>query len=123
MDEGGGEMGVFLPEPDLGGKEPMKDAERRDRPRRQVVGVRLQSPTLNGRIVDLSGAGLGIETPQCVSKGDRHKVTISYAGKRVTADAAVRWIERAADLVVGQSPVPVFRAGLQLNRPSRLARA
>jgi hypothetical protein len=97
------------------------DSDRRIKPRRQVVGVRLQSPTLNGRIVDVSGAGIGIETPQCVTMGDRHKVTITYAGKTVVAQGAVRWIVRATELLVGQAAVPVFRAGIELERPSRWA--
>jgi len=95
--------------------------ERRFKPRRRVVGVRLQSPTLTGRIVDLSGAGIGIETPQCVAAGDVHEVTISYSGKRVTAEGAVKWIDRASELLVGQIAVPVFRAGIELSRPSRHA--
>jgi hypothetical protein len=95
--------------------------ERRGRPRRQIVGVRLQSPTLNGRILDVSGAGIGIETPQCVAPGERHKVTITYGEKTVVAEGAVKWIHRAAALFVGQSEVPVFRAGIELNRPSRYA--
>lgn len=95
--------------------------ERRGRPRRQVVGVRLQSPTLNGRILDVSGAGIGIETPQCVSAGDCHEVTITYGGKTVVAQGAVKWIQRASELVVGLCEVPVFRAGLQLKAPSRYA--
>ena len=93
--------------------------ERRLKPRKQVVGVRLQSPTLNGRIVDVSGAGIGIETPQCVTAGDRHQVTISYGGKTVLAEGAVKWIARASELLIGQAPVPVFRAGIELNRPAR----
>ena len=93
--------------------------ERRDKPRKQVVGVRLQSPTLNGRIVDVSGAGIGIETPQCVATGERHEVTITYRGKQVLAEGAVRWIQRASELLVGQAEVPVFRAGIELNRRAR----
>ncbi len=93
-------------------------AERRERQRRLVVGVRLQSPTLNGRILDLSGTGVGIETAQCVSLGEHHSVTISYAGKRVTADAAIRWIDRASRLLIGSSEVALFRAGLELKRRS-----
>ena len=93
--------------------------ERREKPRRQVVGVRLQSPTLNGRILDVSGAGIGIETPQCVSEGDRHQVTISYAGKTVIAEGAVKWTNRSSEVQIGRSDVPVFRAGIELNRPSR----
>ncbi len=96
--------------------------ERRDQPRRQVVGVRLQSPTLNGRIVDLSGGGIGIETPQCVSRGEHHTVVISYGEKRVTADAAVRWTSRASASAVGQSEIPIFRAGLELHRKTRYGR-
>jgi hypothetical protein len=98
--------------------------ERRIKPRRQVIGVRLQSPTLNGRIVDVSGQGIGIETPQCVTAGDKHQVTITYGGKTVVAQGAVRWIARATELLVGQAAVPVFRAGiqLQLDRPPRYAR-
>jgi hypothetical protein len=97
--------------------------ERRIKPRRQVIGVRLQSPTLNGRIVDVSGQGIGIETPQCVTAGDKHQVTITYGGKTVVAQGAVRWIARATELLVGQAAVPVFRAGiqLQLDRPPRYA--
>ena len=95
--------------------------ERRERPRRQIVGVRLQSPTLNGRILDVSGAGIGIETPQCVATGDRHRVTISYRDKKVIAEGAVKWIHRAAALLVDRSEVPVFRVGPELNRPSRYA--
>ncbi len=94
-------------------------AERRDKPRKQVVGVRLQSPTLNGRIVDVSGAGIGIETPQCVAMGDRHEVRITYGEKSVLAEGAVKWIARASELLVGQAAVPVFRAGIELNRPAR----
>lgn len=93
--------------------------ERRDRPRKQIVGVRLQSPTLTGRIVDVSGAGIGIETPQCVTMGDRHKVRITYGTKSVLAEGAVKWIERASELLVGRAAVPVFRAGIELNRPAR----
>jgi PilZ domain len=95
--------------------------ERRDKPRKQVVGVRLQSPTLNGRIVDVSGTGIGIETPQCVSTGDHHRVTITYGGKSVQADGAVRWIYRATELLVDRAPVPVFRAGIELSRLPRFA--
>ncbi|MCZ6508618.1 MAG: PilZ domain-containing protein [Acidobacteria bacterium] len=95
--------------------------ERRERPRRQVVGVRLQSPTLNGRILDVSGRGIGIETPQCVAAGELHEVMITYGGKRVTAEGAVKWSHRAAELLVGQCEVPVFRAGIELKRPSRYA--
>ena len=94
--------------------------ERREKPRKQVVGVRLQSPTLNGRILDVSGAGIGIETPQCVSKGDRHQVKITYGDKSVLAEGAVKWIARASELLVGQASVPVFRAGIELNRPARV---
>jgi len=97
--------------------------ERRGRPRRQVVGVRLQSSTLTGRIVDVSGIGIGIETPQLVSTGDRHRVQITYGEKTVVADGAVQWISRGCDLMVGRSEVPVFRAGIKLNRPSRLGSA
>lgn len=93
--------------------------ERRGKPRKQVVGVRLQSPTLNGRIVDVSGAGIGIETPQCVGMGDRHQLRITYGARTVLAEGAVKWIARASELLVGQAPVPVFRAGIELNRPSR----
>ena len=93
--------------------------ERRDRPRKQVVGVRLQSKTLNGRILDVSGTGIGIETPQCVNLGDRHQVRISYGGKSVLAEGAVKWIARASELLIGQAPVAVFRAGIELNRPAR----
>jgi len=94
-------------------------AERRHKPRKQVVGVRLQSPTLNGRILDLSGAGIGIETPQCVSMGDRHQVKITYGGKTVLAEGAVKWIVRASEALIGQAAIPVFRAGIELNRPPR----
>ncbi len=94
-------------------------AERRDRPRKQVVGVRLQSPTLNGRILDLSGAGIGIETTQCVSMGDRHQVRLSVGGKTVRPEGAGKWIERASEALIGQAAVPVFRAGIELNRPAR----
>ena len=93
--------------------------ERREKPRKQVIGVRLQSPTLNGRILDVSGAGIGIETPQCVTQGDRHQVRITYGGKSVLAEGAIKWITRASELLVGQAPVPVFRAGIELNRPAR----
>lgn len=93
--------------------------ERRDKPRRQVVGVRLQSPTLNGRILDVSGTGIGIETPQCVSEGDRHEVRISYAGKTVLAEGAVKWTNLFSELEIGSSEVHVFRAGIELNRRSR----
>ncbi len=93
--------------------------ERRDRPRKQVVGVRLQSPTLNGRIVDVSDAGIGIETPQFVAMGDRHELTITYGTKSVFAEGAVKWIARASELLVGEAAVPVFRAGIELNRPAR----
>jgi hypothetical protein len=93
--------------------------ERRQKPRRQVVGVRLQSPTLNGRILDVSGAGIGIETPQCVSEGERHTVKISYGGKTVLAEGAVKWTNLSSELAVGNSEVHVFRAGIELNRPSR----
>ncbi len=93
--------------------------ERRLKPRRQVVGVRLQSPTLTGRILDVSGAGIGIETPQCVATGDLHEVTISYSGKTVTAEGAVKWIDRAAELFVGQIEGPGFRAGIELRSPPR----
>jgi len=97
--------------------------ERRDRRRQQVVGVRLQSPTLNGRILDVSGSGIGIETPQCVSAGERHKVKISFAGKTVEAEGFVKWTTRAAQLLIGQAEVPVFRAGIELDRrPSYAAR-
>lgn len=93
--------------------------ERREKPRKQVVGVRLQSPTLNGRIVDVSGAGIGIETPQCVTAGDRHRMKITYGGKTVEAEGAVKWIARASELMLGQSEIPVFRAGIALQRPAR----
>ena len=93
--------------------------ERRSKPRKQVVGVRLQSPTLNGRIVDVSGAGIGIETPQCVATGDRHQVRVTYGGKSVLAEGAVKWIARVSELLVGEASVPVFRAGIELNRPAR----
>ncbi len=93
--------------------------ERREKPRRQVVGVRLQSSTLNGRIVDVSGTGIGIETPQCVSAGDRHEVKISYGGKTVLAKGAVRWTNLSSELEVGSSEVHVFRAGIELSRVSR----
>jgi len=93
--------------------------ERRTKPRKQVVGVRLQSPTLNGRILDVSGAGIGIETPQCVSRGDRHQVRVTFGDKTVLAEGAVKWITRASELLVGQAEVPVFRAGIELNRPAR----
>ena len=95
--------------------------ERREKPRKQVVGVRLQAPTLNGRILDVSGAGIGIETPQCVAAGEHHRVTITYGGKTVVADGAVKWINRASELLVGQAAVPVFRAGIELNRLPRFA--
>jgi len=97
----------------------LMSAERREKPRKQVVGVRLQSPTLNGRIVDVSGAGIGIETPQCLATGDRHEIRITYGDKSVLAEGAVRWIARASELIVGQASVPVFRVGLELNRPAR----
>jgi hypothetical protein len=93
--------------------------ERRGKPRKQVVGVRLQSPTLTGRILDLSGGGIGIETPQCVTAGDLHEVTISYSGKTVVAEGAVKWIDRAYEALIGQVAVPVFRAGIELTRPAR----
>lgn len=93
--------------------------ERREKQRRQVVGVRLQSPTLNGRILDVSGTGIGIETPQCVSEGDRHEVKISYGGKTVLAEGAVKWTNLSSELEVGSSEVHVFRAGIELNRRSR----
>lgn len=95
--------------------------ERRDKRRQQVVGVRLQSPTLNGRILDVSGTGIGIETPQCVSAGERHLIKISYAGKTIEAEGSVKWTTRTAQLLVGLAEVPVFRAGIELDRSPRFA--
>jgi len=95
--------------------------ERRHKRRQQVVGVRMQSPTLNGRIVDVSGTGIGIETPQCVSAGERHHIRISFGGRTVEGEGFVRWTRRAAQLLVGLAEVPVFRAGIELDLSPRPA--
>jgi len=39
----------------------------------------------------------------------------------VVADGAVKWIHRASELQIGSVPVPVFRAGIELNRLPRFA--
>ena len=94
-------------------------SERRDLARRRVIGVRFRSPTLNGRIVDVSGRGLGLETPQPLNVGEEHRVTVSYHGRSVVADGKVCWTERVSEVMVGSSPTPVFRAGLQLTAAAR----
>lgn len=89
-------------------------SERRASPRRAGSEGDIRSPTLGVRILNLSAAGLAIETDCALRVGGRYRFTLATAGDEARIDGKVLWCRLSGTRRLANGDVhPVYRAGIE----------
>jgi len=88
--------------------------ERRGSPRRKGSDGDIRSPTLGVRILNLSAAGLAIETDRALRVGGRYRFTLASSGSEARIDGRVLWCRLSGTRRLDNGDVrPVYRAGIE----------
>jgi hypothetical protein len=95
-------------------------AERRAERRFPIANTEVHSHTVVGRVIDLNGGGMSIESHAALKPGGRYSLTLSIGDHAETLEARVLWCRL---LATRRSPngdvVPVYRAGIERVRPPK----
>ncbi len=94
--------------------------ERRGHGRLTVRQSRLRSPTLKGRVINLSATGMAIETHQSLRIGSQYYFLLDRKGRAMRLEGRVLWCRLKATVTDGSGDVtPVYRAGIERVTGSR----
>jgi len=99
----------------------MTSGEKRQHPRLTIRRTAIRNGLLAGRVINMSLGGLALESTTGLRTGSRHTFRMALGEQPFTIEAEVRWcrLTRTVEKRPGEV-VPIFRAGLELNRPIEL---
>ncbi len=96
----------------------MTAEERRRRGRRPVNNLRVTAP-FDGKVLDLSLLGMGVEASEDLTTGRSLRLLLRRGWRRLRIDGTVRWCSVVDYQRDGVGPVyAVYRAGIALEAPS-----
>jgi len=99
----------------------MNQGEKRQHPRLTLRHTSIRNGLLVGRVINMSLGGLALESTSGLRTGSHHAFRMALGERSFTVEGEVRWcrLTRTARSRSGEV-LPIFRAGLALNRPLAL---
>ena len=96
-----------------------RTVDRRRNPRFPIANTDIGNHTIQGRVLDLSRAGMAIEAQEALRPGERYELTLTIGEHVETVEARVLWCRLAATRrLEGGEVAPVYRAGIVRIRPA-----